>query len=323
LQSKAKKRGFSITRHDVKDYVNVFGILKLKQPKYDSQNKSRLTGPSLKSEIEKLLETGWNSFLRKQKDQIELLLDKAEEKYKRLSSKKTAKELKTKRPAAIPNLIDASSRTRNICSLFITEGLSASSMLTEVRDPSIHGIFSLTGKINNVYGVDPAVVIKKMGKLKHLLSALGLVPGIEDISGLRYGRIYISTDADPDGDDIMSLLINMFYSFWPKLFDPKDPKIYRLNAPNVIARKGDKFKYFTTRKQYEQEKEKYKNWTIDYCKGLGSMVIEDWRELITNLDKYSYVFVDDGNYDNVLKLLFDNSLSNERKLWLQKDLNNG
>jgi DNA gyrase/topoisomerase IV subunit B len=115
----------------------------------------------------------------------------------------------------------------------------------------------------------------------------------------------------------------MFYSFWPKLFDPKDPKIYRLNAPNVIARKGDKFKYFTTRKQYEQEKEKYKNWTIDYCKGLGSMVIEDWRELITNLDKYSYVFVDDGNYDNVLKLLFDNSLSNERKLWLQKDLNNG
>jgi DNA gyrase/topoisomerase IV subunit B len=156
-----------------------------------------------------------------------------------------------------------------------------------------------------------------MGKIADLLSAIGLIPGQKALrNDLRYGKIIIATDADYDGGDIFTLLINLFYSFWPELFDKgREPFVYRLVAPNVCAAKGNKRIHFTSRNDFEKVKEKYKGWTINYYKGLGSMVKQDWEMVLTGETNTLIPIVDDGNMKGVLTLLFSPN-ADARKEWL-------
>ena len=217
----------------------------------------------------------------------------------------------------VEGLLDATSKNRSICQLLITEGLSAKSSICEARNPETTGAFALTGKINNVYDSTPAQVLKT-GKVTDLMSAIGLTPGKRvDRSALNFGRIVIATDADVDGGDIFTLLVNLFYKFWPELFDKNyEPVVYRLVSPNVVASKGDKRVHFTTRADYEKVKDKYKGWSIEYMKGLGSLSMKDW-EMILATDSAVYIpIVDDGKMGETMKLLFSDD-ADVRKAWLQ------
>ena len=138
---------------------------------------------------------------------------------------------------------------------------------------------------------------------------------------MRYGKIVIATDADYDGSDIFTLLINVFYHYWPELFDNNyDPIIYRLIAPNVVASKNGKRVHFTTRHQFELVKEKYKGWTIEYMKGLGSMHKTDWEMVLGGETDTQIPIYDDGKMPETLQLLFGDN-SDMRKEWLQKNDN--
>lgn len=197
---------------------------------------------------------------------------------------------------------------------------SAKSSICEARDPETTGAFALTGKINNVYTSTVAQVLK-MGKVTDLLSAIGLTPGKRALrSELNFGRIVIATDADVDGGDIFTLLTNLFFKFWPELFDKNyEPVVYRLVSPNVVASKGDKRVHFTTRADFEKVKDKYKGWTVEYMKGLGSLSMKDW-EMILATDSAVYIpIVDDGNMAQTLKLLFDDN-ADARKRWLTAEV---
>ncbi len=218
----------------------------------------------------------------------------------------------------VAKLVDATSKDRSETCLLITEGDSAKAKITEVRDPKTIAALPLTGKVNNVYGTTAAQLLN-MGKITDMLSVIGLVPGHKALrSELNYGKVIISTDADYDGSDIFTLLVNMFYTFWPELFDKNYPPFFfRMVAPNVVASKGGKRVHFTTRNDYEKQKEKYKGWTIEYMKGLGSMEKEDWAMVIAGLDKYSIPIIDDGKITDTLELLFSND-AEARKEWLQK-----
>ena len=185
------------------------------------------------------------------------------------------------------------------------------------RDPKTTGTFPLTGKINNVYGKTVAQVLN-MGKLTDLLSACGLVPGQRaSVDELRYGKIVIATDADYDGDDIFTLLINLFYQFWPELFDPHyEPIVHRLVAPNVCLLKGNQRVHFATREEYERQKNKYKNWEVQYYKGLGSMERQDWDMILNGNTDTLIPIVGDKEFKDTLSLLFSND-AEARKQWLQ------
>jgi DNA topoisomerase-2 len=192
-------------------------------------------------------------------------------------------------------------------------------MITEARDPKTTASFPLTGKINNVYGSTPAQLLQ-MGKITNLLSAIGLIPGRKALrSELRFGKIVVATDADVDGSDIFTLLVNVFYQ-WPELFDPNyDPIVYRLVAPNVCLVKGKERIHFTTHKDYEKVKGKYRGYEVRYYKGLGSMVKEDWEMILSGkTDTLIPVTDDDGNMKATLKLLFGPD-ADVRKRWLQDD----
>jgi DNA gyrase/topoisomerase IV subunit B len=292
--------------------------LKIQNPEYDAQSKTRLTGPNTRVEMSKMVSDGWAAFARKNKEWLEEVLERAIDRHHTSANKKAIKDHQKTLHKKVPGLVDATSKSRFNCQVLVTEGLSAASMITEARDPVTTGSFPLTGKINNVYGNTPAQILQ-MGKITNLLAAIGLVPGKKASRGdLHFGKVVIATDADYDGSDIFTLLVNLFYTFWPELFDQDyEAFIYRLVAPNVALTKGKKRVHFTNREQYEKAKNRYKGWNVNYYKGLGSMVKDDWEMILSGKTDTLIPITDDGKMKETLELLFGPSADN-RKVWLQE-----
>lgn len=316
LKKDAKKVQCEVTRNDVRQNLLVLANLRLKNPEYDSQAKTRLTGPDLRKELSSCIDEQWKSFARKNEQWLNSVLERATLRHHVQANKKAIEEHEKQKRKRVDGLLDATSKIRSECQLLITEGESAKSQICEARDPKTTAAFALTGKINNVYGATPAQVLK-MGKLTDLLSAINLTPGKRAMRGdLRYGKIIIATDADYDGDDIFTLLINLFYQFWPELLDKNyEPIIYRLVAPNVCLVKGNQRIHFTKRIDYEKVKEKYKGFEVRYYKGLGSMDKKDWEMILSGETNTLIPIIDDGKMGQIMRLLFSEN-ADARKEWL-------
>jgi len=319
LEKRAKKENCIITRNDIRRDLLIFGNLKISDPEYDAQSKTRMTGPSLRKEMDEMIATQWSTFAKKHKDWFDVIIERATLRHHATADKKAAKEHKKKNVKKVEGLMDATSKMRHKCQLLITEGDSAASMITDARDPDFTGVLPARGKFNNVYGKTVAQLLK-MGKITDILTAIGLVPGERAVrSNLRYGRVVIATDADVDGGDIFTLFVNLFYQFWPELFDPDyEPFIYRLVAPNVCLTKSKQRIHFTTRMDYEKQRKYKTGWTVTYYKGLGSMVREDWEMILTGETDTMIPIIDDGNMKETLALLFSDD-ADKRKEWLQHD----
>lgn len=319
LSKEAKKAKCEVTKNDVRRNLLIIGNLKISDPQYDSQAKTRLTGPNLRKEMTDLVDQQWTSFSRRNKEWLDGVLQQAMIRHHSDANSKAIKEHQKGLKRKIPGLVDATSKNNFERQLLITEGDSAASMITQARDPRTTASLPLSGKVNNVYGATVAELLK-MGKITDLLSAIGLVPGHKALrSELRYGKIVIATDADVDGSDIFTLLINLFYQYWPELFDRNyDPIVYRLIAPNVCLTKGKERVHFASRAEYERVKDKYKGYTVAYYKGLGSMCKQDWEMILSGKTNTLTPIQDDGNMKPVLKLLFSPD-ADARKAWLQNE----
>lgn len=312
----AKKAKCDVTKNDVRRGLLVIGNLKVSDPEFDSQAKTRLTGPNLRNELKQLVADGWKGFERKNKNWIESVVQRAAERHHGAQNKEAEKEIAKKKNKPVPGLLDAVNPRRGQTTLIVTEGLSAASSIENVRDPSLIGTLPMTGKTNNVWGCTPGQLLA-MPKLLNLLAAIRLTPGRKAIrQDLHFGKVFIASDADPDGDYIFTNHVNLYYQFWPELFDPNlPPFIYRLVAPNVCLVKGKERLHFARRTEYDKVKHKYKGYTVMYYKGLGSMEEEDWRMVLDNPECHVPV-VDDGNMKSTLELLFGPDADN-RKEWLQ------
>jgi len=321
LASAAKKQKCEVTKNDIKRNMLIFGSLKIGDPEYDAQSKTRLTGPNMRNDMTALVNNMWASFARKNKDWLAAVLDRAMIRHHGMADKEAVKDLKKSSHKKVHGLVDATGKVRSNCQILVTEGDSAASMITDAREPRTTASLPLRGKINNVYGCTVAQLLK-MDKIAGLLAAVGLVPGRKALrSELRYGKIVIATDADVDGGDIFTLLINMFYYYWPELFDPDyEPIIFRLIAPNVaLTKKGQDRLHFPTRGEYEAVKNKYKSWNVDYYKGLGSMEREDWEMILSGATDTLIPVVDDGKMEDTLNLLFNKENADARKEWLRDE----
>ena len=205
-------------------------------------------------------------------------IDRKKEADERAQLRKLNKNLDTTK---IQKLIDAKSRgDRDKCVLGIFEGMSALSAVRKFRDPQSFGAFPLKGKFLNVNELKPSDVIKNR-EVVDLMGSLGLRLG-EAPENLRYGKIYIYTDADPDGDAIAALLINFFAKFWPELFT--ENRIFRIMTPIVVAQKGKQTMSFYTNEEYHKWFNEIdpKPWSIEYKKGLASLEDVEYNDIIRN-----------------------------------------
>ncbi len=314
LAAQAKKAKIVINKEDVGADVLLFSNFKVSDPLYDSQAKVRFKGPDLKRNIEKMIDAQWEEFAKKNKSWFNEVFERAKERYNKKADQTAGKEFK-KKAAKVEGLLEATSDDRMSCMLLITEGDSAASQISEARDPKTIASLPLSGKINNVYGCSIAQLIA-MVKIADLIKAIGLVPGQKAIrSELRFGSLGIATDADPDGDGIFTLIVNIIYRFWPELLqDSKNPFVYRMVAPNIVASKKNTRVHFANRKEFEAVQDQYKGYDLEYMKGLGSMNLDDWRQCLAAKKTFTPV-VDNGQLGKLLDLCFSDN-SDNRKLWL-------
>ena len=148
------------------------------------------------------------------------------------------------------------------------------------------GAFPLRGKFINVTELPNTRVIQNQ-EVKDLLTAIGLKMG-EEPKGLRYGKVLIYSDADPDGDSIAGLLMNFFGKYWPEMFE--QGRICRVMTPLVVAKKGSETLSFYSNADFEDwmgKAKDLKKWDIAYKKGLAALEDAEYKEIIQNPKMFS------------------------------------
>jgi DNA topoisomerase-2 len=209
---------------------------------------------------------------------IQSLLDWIEQKKNAEERAELRKLNKSLSNTKVLKLIDAKGKDRNKCVLGIFEGMSALSAVRKFRDPQNFGAFPLKGKFLNVSEMTNSGVIQN-DEVVQLMASLGIKLG-EEPKDLRYGKVYIYTDADPDGDSIAALLINFFNKYWPELFD--QGRVFKVMTPLVVAKKGKDVKPFYSNEEYSEWEKKTgaKGWDVEYKKGLAALENVEYRDII-------------------------------------------
>lgn len=315
LKKESKKRKLTPNRSDVMEKLLVFNVTQMVSPNFGSQSKTRLVTEYCGKIVTKFFsnEDVFDSIIRKNRDWIDEIYQRCEERTHKKDASELAKKAKKVSKVKIPGLMDASGKDRSKAILMIGEGLSATSGISPVRNPDIHGAIALRGKVLNVNKV-PASKVLENGTLVDIMGAIGLVLGKKaERKNLRYGKVFIATDMDEDGKNITALLINFFNTFWPELFEGK-PFIFHFMTPFVIAQKGKERKYWHQHNYHEFKPEDYKGWSITRAKGLGSLEIEDWKHAIN--DPVTVPIVSDSNFSETLDLIFNGERADDRKEWM-------
>jgi DNA gyrase/topoisomerase IV subunit B len=238
--------------------------------------------------------------------------------------KKTQKALDRKR---IPKLIECSSRQRQECSIYITEGDSAISNLATVRNAKTMAGLPLRGKILNVHEISPKDALENK-ELQAIMASIGLKfgedcfnrnnKGIVTSSNLSYGRIIIATDQDMDGYCIRSLMVNFFYKFWPELFTEGIIHILECPLYEVIEKKSSDIHYFYDKVEYEDfmKNKKSASYEVSYFKGLGSCGKEAWNYMINEKPNLIKLTLNDVQAaKNILQMAFGDD-PDARKKWI-------
>lgn len=286
----------------------------MKAPRFSSQVKEELINTPREYENELFQDIDFEKIAKKIKinkqitDNIIETFKIKEELKKRKNLENKEKKLKRK---SIPKLIESYHADRNECSLYITEGKSATMNFLSCRDKNM-AAYPLKGKFINCFDT-PLSKILKNAEIQDILAATGLKLTSKSIKNLRYGKIVIFSDADYDGDAICCLLINFFFKFWPDLI--KEGRLYRAITPLITAKNLDtnESKYFFNLDDFNESCKNENLKLIDYNKGLGSLSAKEYKFSLKNLTR---LVIDDKSEES-LNIAFGNN-ANLRKEWLLK-----
>lgn len=317
LAPQSKKRRLVPNRSDLADRLLCFNLTEMDAPSFDSQNKTRLINEESAKSVERAMADPefFKRVIKNNPEWIEEIYTRCAERTQKKDSAEAAKLAKKNLRTKVEDLEDASGTDRSKCILFLGEGKSAISGMVEARNADIHGGLPLRGKVLNVFGESPKTIWDNEA-LKKIMQSIGLIPGQRvNRHLLRYGRVYITTDADEDGKNIAALLVNFFFTLWPELFDAGQPPfIYVFDTPLIIAVKGKQRKYWYNDNYDAFDSEAHKGWEITRAKGLAALKRDDWRHALAN-PKVQPI-LDDGGLKESLDLLFNSRRSDDRKQFI-------
>ena len=263
---------------------------------YDSQVKTRVVKMDCKNHISAFTSAlqDWLSFNEKE---IKNIADKAiSAKKARDAAKKARDAVRDKQPKnkkkallSLPTkLVDCWSKDRTKCELLISEGDSAANGLVDGRDSEIHAIFPIRGKIIAAYKNSIEKIFSNQ-EVVNLIKALGLELDpktqklIYDKKKLRYGKILLAADADPDGASIKNLLIELLWWLCPELI--LNGHVYTTMPPLFrITTKKNEYIYLKDANELEQYKKEHseEKFLINRNKGLGEQDADELAEALLN-----------------------------------------
>lgn len=231
----------SLSGDDVREGLTAIVNLKLKNPQFEGQTKTKLGNSEVKGYVDSMVSTALSEFLEQNPNIAGKIATKASSAAKARDAAKKARELVRRKTIAgfsgLPGkLADCSSKKVERTELYIVEGDSAAGSSKMARNKEFQAILPLKGKILNVEKAAPTKTLSS-DEIVDLITALGT--GVKenfDIKKLRYSKIIIMTDADVDGQHIMTLLLTFFFRYVPELIE--NGNIYVAVSPLYRVRKG-------------------------------------------------------------------------------------
>lgn len=278
---------------------------------YDAQTKSRIVKLDM-TPFTGVIAEGIQNWLSLNEKDIKTIFDKAVAAKKAAEAAKKARDAarqpKDKKKAKLLNLpsklVDANSKNRSECELFIVEGDSAAGGMIEARDPETQAVFPIRGKLINLYKNSTEKILANQ-EVINLIKAIGLDFDVKtnklvyDKNKLRYGKILPACDADPDGQAIKNLLLTCFWSLCPELI--LNGHLWITIPPLFRITKGkDTYIYLKDATELEQYKKEHigEKYLVNRNKGLGEQDAEELGECLL-----------DPSTRNVAQIKVENELS--------------
>ena len=273
---------------DTREGMTAIVSIKHPDPQFESQTKVKLMNPEVQTYVQQVVGDTFSTFLEENPAAGKAIIQKCLTSARARDAAKKARDLVIRKSAlesmTLPGkLADCSERNPSKTELYIVEGDSAGGSAKQGRDRHFQAILPLRGKILNTERARLDKILDNR-EVKSLISALGTSVGDTfDISGLRYNRIIIMTDADVDGAHIRTLLLTFFFRYMQPLIEEghlfiAQPPLYRISSRNQIY-----YAYSDTEKDELVAKLGGMNKvSISRYKGLGEMNPEQLWETTMN-----------------------------------------
>ena len=292
-QKQIEKAKIEITGEDFREGLTAVISVKVAEPQFEGQTKTKLGNSEVMGAVNQAVGEALTYYLEEHPKEAKLIVDKVIlAATARVAARKARETVQRKNPMSgggLPGkLADCSSKVPEECELFLVEGDSAGGSAKQGRSRATQAILPLRGKILNV---EKAMWHKafESDEVNNIIQALGIRFGIQkegetgevdskeaNIDKLRYHKIVIMADADVDGQHIATLIMTLFYRYFPQVI--RENHLYIAMPPLYRCRKGKTEEYCYNDREKDAFIEKYgdptkgeNSITLQRYKGLGEM----------------------------------------------------
>jgi len=293
-----KDKDPNLTGEDVREGLTAIVSVKLVEPQFEGQTKTKLGNTEMKTFVQKIVNDQLGAWFESNPSEGKEIARKAVNAATARIAARKARDLARNRKgllggAGMPGkLIDCSSREPEECEVFIVEGDSAGGSARQGRDPRVQAILPIRGKILNVEKARIDKVLQN-NEVQALISALGT--GVQDefdINRLRYHKIVLMADADVDGQHIRTLLLTLLFRFMRPLVELgyvylAQPPLYKIKWQREEAEfaYSDRERDALVAAGQEAGRKLPKEEAVQRYKGLGEMNADELWETTMDPDR--------------------------------------
>jgi DNA gyrase subunit B len=279
-----KEKDENLIGEDVREGLIVIISVKLRDPQFEGQTKTKLGNASMRSLVETTMNAQLSTWLEEHPADAKRIFNKASGAAKARLAARQARDLTRRKSflesGSLPGkLADCQLTDPASCELYIVEGDSAGGSAKNARDRATQAILPIRGKILNVEKARLHKALENL-EIQALITAIGTGIGDEfDLEKARYHRVVLMADADVDGAHIRTLLLTFFFRNMPAMIDAG--YVYLAQPPLYLFKEGKQERYFYTERQWDEYRKSMNGKKVDSpqrFKGLGEMdAIQLWN----------------------------------------------